>query len=116
MRLHQVIKSAKQKHDIDFLCGFEIEFVIMHPAKDDHPARVVQTDVNFYSSASIRNPYLEIIEEIIHCLLNAGVKVRQFHSEGWSGMFELSTGKSSPILFIPMQNILPAMFGIRGLV
>ncbi|KUJ07311.1 glutamine synthetase/guanido kinase [Mollisia scopiformis] len=52
---------------------------------------------NAYSAASLNNKYLPVVEEIVQCITKAGIKVRQFHSEGGPGVFEMSTEPLSPL-------------------
>ena len=92
-RLQQLVESAKEEHELEFLCGIEIEFLIMRPAIDGKPAEPVKGHGNTYSTASLRNPCLPILEEIARALTSAGIEVRQFHSEGGGpGFFEISAG------------------------
>jgi len=71
--------------------------MIIKPATSTTPASAVETVPGPYSSASLRNAYLPILEEIVTSLLKSGIKVRQFHGEGASGMFEISAEPLSPL-------------------
>lgn len=57
----------------------------------------VQTVPNAYAAASLRNRFLPIIEEIVDCLIKAGIAVRQFHGEGSPGLFEISLEHLPPV-------------------
>lgn len=111
--LKTFLTSAKGHLDLSFLCGFEIEFLIMHPAKDGNPPKAVQTEASPYSTASLRNPYFKVVEEIVACLIKSGIKVWQFHSEGSEGMFEITSGTLSPSLFLltKVQKVLKRPIG-----
>ena len=88
-RLQELTSAAKETHNMDFLVGIEIEFFIMEFSKDVLPVGPVKTNTNPWSSASLRNEYLPILEEIVRSLTKVGIMVRQFHSEGDSGFFEI---------------------------
>lgn len=94
-RLRDIAASAKAKYDMDFLVGMEIEFYIMEEING--VLKPVKTVSNAWSVASIRNKYLTILEEIAQAFQAAGIKVRQFHSEGDSGAFEISTEPLPPL-------------------
>ncbi|KAI9050352.1 hypothetical protein LZ554_005518 [Drepanopeziza brunnea f. sp. 'monogermtubi'] len=94
-RLRDIVATAKSKHDIKMLVGMEIEFFICEEA--DGVLRPVPTVKNVYSAASLRNKILPILEEIVSALQDAGIKVRQFHSESGQGQFEISTEPLPPL-------------------
>jgi len=90
-RLQEIEEIAEKQRDIEFLVGLEIEFSIMDNKQPiDHV-------VNAYSTASLRNKSLSIMEEIVHVLHQSGIVVRQFHSEGGHGLFEISTEPSKTL-------------------
>jgi glutamine synthetase len=94
-RLLELTKSVKIDHDIDFLVGVEVEFMIMEESQGGlQPAKMVD---NVYSTASLNNKYLPVLEEIVNSISQAGIEVRQFHSEGSTGLFEISLEPLSPL-------------------
>ena len=96
-RLRELEKSARLKHDLEFLMGVEIEIQILKPVTETTPAQQVQTSAHPYATASLRNAYLPILEEIVRSLIKSGIEVRQFHGDGWRGLYEL-TGEPLPPL------------------
>ena len=96
-RLLEFTESAKAKHDMDFLVGFEIEFFVMDASTDVLPPGPVKTNSIIFSPASLRNRYMPIVAEIVSTLTKVGIMVRQFHTEGGSGMFEISTEPLPPL-------------------
>jgi len=94
-RLQEVCSSAKGKHDLDFLVGNEVEFFIFDESSGT--PKPIDMVANTYSAASINNKYLPIVEEMVECIQNVGIEVRQFHSEGGPGLFEISTGPMAPL-------------------
>jgi glutamine synthetase len=94
-RLLEFTDSVKARHDMDFLVGVEIEFFIVDESLGGpQPAKTVE---NVYSTASLHNKYLPVLEEIVNSISRAGIEVRQFHSEGTPGMFEISTEPLGPL-------------------
>lgn len=96
-RLMELTKTAKEKYNMDFLVGVEIEFMIMEAWEDVPPIAPVKTNTHPYSSAGLRNGYLPILEEIVRTLTKVGIIVRQFHQEEGSGGFEISTEPLPPL-------------------
>jgi glutamine synthetase len=96
-RLQELTEDVKAKHGMEFLVGVEIEFFIMEASKDVLPPGPVKSNTNTFSAASLRNEYLPILEEIVRTLGKVGILVRQFHSEGESGFFEISTEPLPPL-------------------
>lgn len=96
-RLQELTGQATLKHGLEFLVGVEIEFYILEASKDVLPAGPVKTNSSPFSAASLRNTYLPILEEIVRTLGKVGILVRQFHSEGESGFFEISTEPLPPV-------------------
>ncbi|CZS98247.1 uncharacterized protein RAG0_07041 [Rhynchosporium agropyri] len=94
-RLRDITTAAKTKHNIDLLVGMEIEFFIIEDVNG--VIQPVQTVHNVYSAASLRNKYVLILEEIVQAFQKAGIQVRQFHSEGEIGCYEISTEPLSPL-------------------
>ena len=96
-RLREFTEAAKEKHNLDFLVGFEIEFYILEASTDVLPSGPVKTNTVVFSPASLRNKYTPVLAEIVQALTKVGIWVRQFHSEGGSGMFEISTEPLPPL-------------------
>ncbi|KAK0112246.1 hypothetical protein ONS96_001495 [Cadophora gregata f. sp. sojae] len=94
-RLSDITQIAKANHDIDLLVGMELEFFVIEELNG--VSQPVKTVPNVYSASSLRNKYIPIIEEIVEAFQHAGIKVRQFHSEGDSGCYEISTEPLPPL-------------------
>ena len=94
-RLLEFTDSVKAKHNMDFLVGVEVEFFIMDESLGG--PQPVKTVGNVYSTASLHNKYLPILEEIVNSISRAGIEVRQFHSEGTPGLFEISLEPLAPL-------------------
>jgi len=94
-RLREICSSTKQNHGVEFLMGAEVEFFIF----DDSTGTPTPIDTvpNIFAAASINNNYLPILEEIVESIQDAGIEVRQFHTEGSPGFFEISTEPLPPV-------------------
>jgi len=93
--LERQIASAKEKHDLGFLVGSEIEFQLVDDSKGT--PQVLDTGIHIWSLASIRKQYMPMLEEMVDCLQEVGIDVRQFHSEGPAGVFEISLEPLPPM-------------------
>lgn len=118
-RLQELQQTAKSKHDLEFLMGVEVEFQLMKPATESTPAQQVQTSSHPYSTASLRNAYLPVLEEIVSSLVKAGVQIRQFHGEGARGFFEITGEPLAPLeaadTLVFMQETIRSVCSNRGL-
>lgn len=73
--------------------GFEVEFICLNT--DGAPLE--DCIAGWSSMGALRNRCLPILEEIVQILELSGIEVYQFHSEGTTAMFEISTGPLPPI-------------------
>jgi len=74
-RLAEIVNSTKSQHDLDFLFGMEIEFYIMDESSGSpQPVKMVHAN---WSTASLNNKYVLVVEEIVRAIINAGIPVRQ---------------------------------------
>ncbi|KAE9370540.1 glutamine synthetase/guanido kinase [Stipitochalara longipes BDJ] len=94
-RLQEITHTAKKEHDIDLLVGVEIEFCIYDASKGTPEQLPVAPHV--WSAASLNNKYTLIIEEIVHSITKAGIDIRQWHTEGGPGIWEISLEPLAPL-------------------
>ncbi|KAI5781554.1 hypothetical protein EDC01DRAFT_694357 [Geopyxis carbonaria] len=83
------------KHDIDFLVGFETEVVFLGEVSN----RLINFDkAHSWSAASALTPkYQAVMDEIVKALLEDGIEVIMYHPESADGQFEVVTGPLSPL-------------------
>lgn len=92
--LKKVERDVKEQHGISFLVGVEIEFYLTKDAESTAPVK----DINSYcSTASLRTPYLAVLEDSVRAIERAGIPVWTFHTELVSGLFEISTDPMTPL-------------------
>lgn len=92
--LKKVEREAEEKHGMTFKVGVEVEFYLTPSADSTAPVR----DNGFYcSTASLRTPYLAVLEDSVRALELASIPVWTFHSERAAGLFEISTEPMTPL-------------------
>ncbi|KAH8925770.1 glutamine synthetase/guanido kinase [Atractiella rhizophila] len=94
--LEKVLSTAKEQ-DITFQLGFEVEFTLFTKEADGELKKLDNVGGAFNPSAYRRPEVLSYLQEVSIALLEAGIQVYQFHSEGGQALFEISTGPLSPI-------------------
>ncbi|KAJ5565419.1 hypothetical protein N7513_001661 [Penicillium frequentans] len=94
--LKNVVSRGKKERQLDFLIGFEIEFVVLQSAPDgtlipfsSHPGT--------YSAAGLRAPSYKYLEECVQNLSDSGIPVREFHVEGNIGQYEITLAARPPL-------------------
>ena len=87
-------REAKEQHGISFSVGVEIEFYLTTDAESRAPVKDV---TSYCSTASLRTPYLAVLEDSVRALEKAKIPVWTFHTELVSGLFEISTDPMTPL-------------------
>ncbi|OJA19831.1 hypothetical protein AZE42_11259, partial [Rhizopogon vesiculosus] len=92
--LKRVIDTATS-YNAAFLVGFESEFILL---KSTNPIEAVNTHGYCISSAlPSGTKETEVMEEIAQGLVNSGVELMMYHSEGAPGQYEVVTGPLPPL-------------------
>ncbi len=92
--LQRVEQETKEQHDMTFLVGIEIEFYLTPSSESTEPVK----DINPYcSTASLRTPYLSVLEDSVRALEAASIPVWTFHSELVAALFEISLEPLTPL-------------------
>lgn len=91
--LSKVLAEATQ-HKLDFLIGFELEFVLLEPSME---ALAPGTCAGILSMHSLRNRYLPLLEECVLAIQRAGINICKFHTEAGPAQFEITTGPLPPM-------------------
>lgn len=92
--LKKVERETKEQHGMSFLVGVEVEFYLKASAERTEP---VKDCPSYCSTASLRTPYLAVLEDSVRAIELAKIPVWTFHSELVQGMFEISTEPMSPL-------------------
>ncbi|EHY60456.1 hypothetical protein HRR83_000217 [Exophiala dermatitidis] len=97
--LDEVVQRAQSLHGIEYLVGFELEFVVLQKSKDDSKQwETLDAVAGWSTAAALHGEITPILEKICHQLQDAGngITVCQFHTESSQGMFEIVTGPLPP--------------------
>ena len=92
--LKKVEREVKEQHGISFLVGVEVEFYLTESAESTTPVKDL---ASYCSTASLRTPYLAVLEDSVRVLELANIQVWTFHSELVPGLFEISTEPMNPL-------------------
>lgn len=99
--LANVLHTAADQFDVDFLVGFEVEFEILHRCSSSSEERdtIVPFSKGFgrYAADGLRDPGFPLVEEVVQTLLDNGVGVQTIQTEGRRGQYEISLGPRSPL-------------------
>ncbi|KAF9024403.1 glutamine synthetase/guanido kinase [Hymenopellis radicata] len=93
--LERVVESAKRNASVEFLVGFEIEFILL---KSTDPIGGLSQHV--YSGCSglmTGSPESRILRDICDSLIKGGIEVNMYHPEAASGQYEIVTGPLPPL-------------------
>jgi len=94
--LQRVLKQAEDSYGLDFLVGFEVEFMLMGNSEDGRRYPLLQNGGHWTASACRTQVFVHV-QECVDTLRVLDVAVQQFHSEGKSGQFEISLAPLPPM-------------------
>lgn len=92
--LKKVEREVEEQHGMTFRVGVEVEFYLTASAKSIAPVKAVAA---YCSTATLRSPYLAVLEDSVRAIELAHIPVWTFHSELVAGLFEISTEPMSPL-------------------
>lgn len=92
--LKKVEREAEEQHGVTFLVGVEVEFYLTASADSTAPVKGIDS---YCSTASLRTPYLAVLEDSVRALERANIPVWTFHTELVAGLFEISTDPMTPL-------------------
>ncbi|KZT42362.1 glutamine synthetase/guanido kinase [Sistotremastrum suecicum HHB10207 ss-3] len=93
--LKRIVEEAKANNDVEFLVGFESEFILLSAI--DPPTPINNAKWCYSSAARPGSLELKVMEEIVQALDVSGIVVEYWHSEGTPGQFEVITGPLPPV-------------------
>jgi glutamine synthetase len=88
--LEGVLRQAREDWNIDFLVGFEVEFVVMKSNPSSDRRYQYSQGLGHFAVSGLRDPCYQYVEECVHQLQAQGVKFHSLHSEGHRGQYEIS--------------------------
>nr|QEQ42966.1 FluG [Purpureocillium lavendulum] len=117
--LAEVVRKATEALRVDFLVGFEVEFEIMKATANGEyvPCSV---GLGNFAVSGLRDPSYVYVEEAVQTLLEAGVKIEAFQSEGRRGQYEIALGPLPPVQAVDqlvlVHDTIKHVFARQGLV
>ncbi|CEL11883.1 hypothetical protein ASPCAL14978 [Aspergillus calidoustus] len=81
------IAKASAQHGVHFLIGFEIEFEAVKVKSRSGDITSASTDFGRYA---LRDPCCVYVEEAVLTLVDSGISIQEFHSEGAIGQYEIT--------------------------
>jgi glutamine synthetase len=94
--LGNVLETALKTFRLNFLGGFEVEFMIMKTSSDGEMAPY-STGLGLMAVAGLRDPSFKYVEECIFELQESGVQLQSFHTEGRRGQYEFALRPLPPM-------------------
>ena len=94
--LTNTIQRAEEKHGLNILVGFELEFMIVKMSEDGS-LELYATTYGRHTVAGLRHPAYELVEERLAALIKHGVEIQTAHTEGHRGQYEISLGPLPPV-------------------
>ncbi|KAK0467993.1 uncharacterized protein EV420DRAFT_1502262 [Desarmillaria tabescens] len=93
--LHRVVERAREEAGVEFLVGFETEFILL---KSTNPIEAVSYH-DYSASNGLPTGSVEsrVLREISDFLIKAGIEVTLYHPEGAPGQYEIVTGPLLPL-------------------
>ncbi|TDL24695.1 FLU1-II [Rickenella mellea] len=93
--LRKIVAAAKSTHGIDFLMGFETEFILL---KSTNPITAVN-NYGWSESAAMSAGTVETkaLDEMADALAFSDIELQMYHAEAAPGQFEIVTGPLPPL-------------------
>ncbi|KAF3481898.1 uncharacterized protein GIQ15_04657 [Arthroderma uncinatum] len=117
--LQTVVAKAEKLLNVHFLVGFEVEFQVLKLSADG-TLGPHSTGLGRCAISGLRDPCFPHVKEIVKILLDAGVGVGAFQTEGDRGQYEIALEPQSPIRavdeLILAHDIIKSFFARHGLV
>ncbi|KAF7179577.1 hypothetical protein CNMCM7691_008625 [Aspergillus felis] len=94
--LATIVHKAASRFKTTFLIGFEVEFEFMKSSANGDlvPASL---GLGRFAVAGLRDPCFSVVEEAVQVLLDAGVLIDAFQTEGRCGQYEISLSPLQPL-------------------
>ncbi|KAF8637221.1 hypothetical protein AX17_002972 [Amanita inopinata Kibby_2008] len=93
--LNRVVIKARKESSVDFLVGFETEFILL---KSTNPVEAVNyhnwTGTDGFPSGSVE---ATVLEEIADAIQASGIELQMYHAEAAPGQYEIITGPLPPL-------------------
>ncbi|KAJ5377513.1 uncharacterized protein N7496_004922, partial [Penicillium cataractarum] len=103
--LRNIVEKLQTKHNINILCGFEIEVVFLKPLTSQQTGEVrgyapATKNHSWSQMTAETRKMIPILEEINRTLASMGIHLQQFHAESALGQFEFILPPAKPLAAI----------------
>lgn len=95
--LARVLREARQTWELDFLVGFEVEFIVMKSDPSSNAMVRCSGGLGHFAVSGLRDPCFQYVEQCVTLLRAQGVVVQAVHTEGFRGQYEIVLGPLQPI-------------------
>ena len=96
--LAKVLQEASHAWELDFLVGFEVEFVVMKSSSGSSGTMTRHSDgLGHFAVSGFRDSCYQYVEECVHGLRAQGAKIQAVHTEGFRGQYEIVLGPLPPM-------------------
>ncbi|KAF7354211.1 Glutamine synthetase/guanido kinase [Mycena venus] len=94
--LHQVAETARDVSEVEFLVGFETEFILL---SSTNPITTIHNLEGYSNTLALPTGSLaeRVLEEIVDALEKSGIEVQMYHAEAAPGQYEIATGPLPPL-------------------
>ncbi|OOQ85096.1 Protein fluG [Penicillium brasilianum] len=122
--LQNIVEKLHTKHDLDILCGFEIEVVFLKPLTSQHTGEFTgyapaTRNHSWSQMTADTRKMVPLLEEINRTLTSMGIHLQQFHAESASGQFEFILPPAKPLpaidTLIAARQVITAVAERHGL-
>lgn len=95
--LNRVLRRAQEGWGLNFLVGFEVEFVVMKVSPNTGKMEKCSQGYGLFSISGLRDPCYQYVEKCVNELLALGVDCQAIHTEGLRGQYEIALGPRPPL-------------------
>jgi glutamine synthetase len=95
--LNKVLQQAQEDWGLNFLVGFEVEFVVMKSNPSTGKMERCSQGWGLFAISGLRDPCYQYVEQCVSQLEDLGVDIQAIHTEGQRGQYELALGPRPPL-------------------
>ncbi|KAJ5726997.1 glutamine synthetase [Penicillium malachiteum] len=96
--LTKVLRQARETCQLDFLVGFEVEFIVMKSSSSPSSTMTrCSNGLGHFAVSGFRDLCYQYVEECVNDLRSQGAKIQAVHTEGFRGQYEIVLGPLPPM-------------------
>lgn len=117
--LQNIVDRLHEEHEVDVLCGFEVEVVFLKSQEETTTCDPATTIHSWSQMTTQTRRMVPILEEITQALVSMGINLQQFHAESSPGQFEFVLPPLAPLAavdaLIATRQVISAVADRHGL-